>query len=642
MERFHKELYCAVSRLPILVCLATFLVLILRAAAMARAWKKGRPATARLLRGFIEFHRRYLNDVHHVVAREPSSARMHALLVGGFLGALSFFLASLALPAVSFLPALVLGCLIFMLAGLRLEFQRRADPPVRLSRGSYQRLPILFALALAFMGLTASSSFVALPNGIDLALTLAANLAGLVGLGGLAWLAGTGPMRHAVAGAIYLVAHPRPERFGQGRSTGLRPVELGAARLGARTAEDFQWPQLASFDACVQCGRCEVACPAFAAGQPLNPKKLINDLAVASRGTGQLSYHGNPHPGRCPDLPELSPGMDLIARDDAPGLSPDTIYACTTCRACVEACPMMIEHVDAVIDLRRSEVLNEGRLAGQAQVAVENLRQTGTLSGEALDARFDFATDLAIPVLSETGYADMLLWVGEAAFDRRAQRTIRALVKLLKHAGIDFAILGAEEQDCGDQARRLGDEATFQFLACANIETLSRYRFDTIVTADPHAMHVLRNEYPAFGGHYRVRHHTDVLAELLDRGALLPSGRHEGRITYHDPCYLARYNGEIEAPRRILAALGGDFVEMERSGLKSHCCGGGGAAPLTDIPGERRIPDMRMAQASATGAHCVAVACPGCTAMLEGVAGTRADVRDLAELLWDRVDGASA
>jgi Fe-S oxidoreductase len=235
----------------------------------------------------------------------------------------------------------------------------------------------------------------------------------------------------------------------------------------------------------------------------------------------------------------------------------------------------------------------------------------------------------------------VLLWLGDGAFDLRGQRTLRALVRLMRRANIDFAVLGEAELDVGDIARRLGDEATFQDLARRNIDTLARFDFQRIVTADPHVLHSLRNEYPAFGGDYTVVHHSALLAGLLDTGTLEVTHPSSQRLTIHDPCYLGRYQGETAAPRTIMAAIGGDLVEMKRSGVFSRCCGGGGGAPVTDIVGEQRIPDTRMDDIRKVGAETVAVACPNCAVMLEGVTGPRPEVMDIAELLLDAVEGAS-
>jgi Fe-S oxidoreductase len=218
----------------------------------------------------------------------------------------------------------------------------------------------------------------------------------------------------------------------------------------------------------------------------------------------------------------------------------------------------------------------------------------------------------------------------------RYQRTLRALVTVLNKAGVDYAVLGGDETDTGDVARRLGDEATFQRMAKQLTGTLATLTFRRIVTADPHVMHSLRNEYRALGARFDVLHHTSLIAELVASGKLSPraaAALAEKRITYHDPCYLGRYNGETEAPRQLLKSIGIKVVEMERNGKRGRCCGGGGGAPLTDIPGKQRIPDIRIDDARAVNADVVAVGCPNCTAMLEGVVGPRPEVLDVAELV---------
>jgi Fe-S oxidoreductase len=216
----------------------------------------------------------------------------------------------------------------------------------------------------------------------------------------------------------------------------------------------------------------------------------------------------------------------------------------------------------------------------------------------------------------------------------RGQRTLRALVALLRQAGVDFAVLGADELDCGDLARRLGDEASFVALARRNIEALAQRRFSRILTCDPHVLHVLRREYPAFGGHYEVWHHSAFLLELVRSGRLtLARAAGERPVTFHDPCYLGRYNGDVDSPRQLLRAIGVEPVEMQRSKMRSSCCGWGGGAAFTDVPGKRRIPDVRMEQIRQVGAEVVAVACPNCAVMLEGVVAPRPEVMDLAELV---------
>jgi Fe-S oxidoreductase len=296
---------------------------------------------------------------------------------------------------------------------------------------------------------------------------------------------------------------------------------------------------------------------------------------------------------------------------------------------------MMIEHVDAIVDMRRHLTLEKGATPNKGAEVLDNLIATDNPGGFAPGGRLNWAADLNLPLLSDKQKVDVLFWVGDGAFDMRNQRTLRAFVKVLKAAKVDFAVLGLEERDSGDVARRLGDEATFQLLAKRNIATLGKYQFKHIVTCDPHSFHVLKNEYGELGGHYQVLHHSTYMEQLIV-GQKLNLGQHKGgSVTYHDPCYLGRYNGEYEAPRAVLKAIGIEVKEMERSGFRSRCCGGGGGAPITDIPGKQRIPDMRMLDIKQTGAELVAVGCPQCTAMLEGVVEPRPQIKDIAELVAD-------
>jgi Fe-S oxidoreductase len=341
-------------------------------------------------------------------------------------------------------------------------------------------------------------------------------------------------------------------------------------------------------------------------------------------------YSGSPHP---PRSAESGGTIIHLGKGGRGSVHSDTIWACTTCRACVRECPMMIEHVDAIVDLRRYQTLENGATAGKAAAALGELKAADNPGGRDLATRLDWASDLDLPLLSKITSTDVLLWLGDGAFDLRNQRTLRSLVRLLRQGGINFGVLGAQELDCGDLARRLGDEATFQDLAKRNIATLAKYRFARIVTADPHVLHCLKNEYPAFGGRYEVLHHSTLLSQLLDTGRIVPAKKLGGSVTYHDPCYLGRYNGEFDAPRRLLDRLGIERREMSRSGPRSSCCGGGGGAPLSDIAGKRRIPDIRVEHAKETGAATLAVACPNCAVMLEGVIGPRPVVADIAELL---------
>ncbi|WKC44163.1 dimethylglycine demethylation protein DgcB [Pseudomonas veronii] len=621
--------------LPILLFAALGLAVLgaLRRAAM---WRRGRASKVDLIKGLLAMPKRYMVDLHHVVARDKYIANTHVATALGFV--LSALLAVLVhgfgLHNRILGVALLLASLL-MFVGATFVYLRRRNPPSRLSKGPWMRLPkSLMAFSVSFFLVTLPVAGV-LPadfGGWLLAALLSVGV--LWGVSemffGMTW---GGPMKHAFAGALHLAWHRRAERFGGGRSTGLKPLDLNdkSAPLGVEKPKDFTWNQLLGFDACVQCGKCEAACPAFAAGQPLNPKKLIQDMVVGLAGGTDAKFAGSAYPGKPIGEHRGNPHQPIVN-----GLvDADTLWSCTTCRACVEECPMMIEHVDAIVDMRRHLTLEKGATPNKGAEVLENLIATDNPGGFAPGGRLNWAADLNLPLLSEKGRCEVLFWVGDGAFDMRNQRTLRAFVKVLKAAKVDFAVLGLEERDSGDVARRLGDEATFQLLATRNIQTLAKYNFTRIVTCDPHSFHVLKNEYGAFNGDYVVQHHSTFMAELIGDGAL-NLGQHKGSsVTYHDPCYLGRYNGEYEAPRQVLRALGIEVKEMQRSGYRSRCCGGGGGAPITDIPGKQRIPDMRMDDIRTTGAELVAVGCPQCTAMLEGVVEPRPLIKDIAELVAD-------
>ena len=627
--------------LPQLVSAVFWLAVVALGWGLARRaliWKKGRQPTLHM-RGLLQIQKRYFVDLHDVVAREPFVARAHVGVAGGAILALTLIAMNYGLGLyLRVLDVALLFAGVLMVAGSCAMAWRRRAAPARLSRGPWSRLPfslLLFALAVSLtsaVALTGTALAPWLAGLISLAFAAgAAELALGIGLGG--------PMKHAVAGLLHLGLHPRPERFGTPAekrfATALRPLTLTADDMGVGKPADFAWNKLLSFDACVQCGKCEAACPAFAAGQPLNPKKLIQDLVVGMSGTSDTDYAGSPYPGQPVGQHSGAPQLPIVG-----GLiSSDTLWSCTTCRACVQECPMLIEHVDSIVDMRRHMTLVGGVLPNKGNEALDNLRDTDTVGGFPLSARHHWAADLNVPVLAAGDSTDWLVLVGEGGFDMRYQRTLRAFIKTLQKANLKIALLGAAETDGGDLARRLGDEAGFQRLARQLMATLQARSFKGIVTADPHLFHLLKNEYPALGGHFTVLHHTQLLADLMAKGSLKAT-RNAGvdSLTYHDPCYLGRYGQEVDAPRAVLKGIGIKVVEMERHGVRGRCCGGGGGAPFTDIPGSTRIPDIRMADAKATGAAVVAVACPQCTAMLEGVVGPRPEVRDIAELVAHAVE----
>lgn len=600
-------------------------------------WRAGQPDKVDFIGGLLAIPRRYLVDLHHVVERDKYISKTHVATAGGFVLSMVLILTVYLFGIESkWLSYALLAASALMFVGAFFVWKRRRNPPSRLSRGPWMRLPrSLLAFSSTFFIITLPSAGI-LPDAFGSWVLAVVLTAGIIwGLGelvfGMAW---GGPMKHAFAGALHLAFHRRPERFGGGRSTGLKLVNLEADKLGVEKPTDFKWNQLLGFDACVQCGKCEAMCPAFAAGQPLNPKKLIQDMVIGLAGGNDAKFAGSPYPGI--ELGKAVGGPDQSITEGL--VNPDTLWSCTTCRACVEECPMMIEHVDAIVDMRRFLTLEKGQTPNKGAEVLENLIATDNPNGFNPGNRTNWSADQNLKVMSDVQEADVLFWVSDGAFDMRSQRILRAFVKVMKAANVNFAVLGDEERDCGDVARRLGDDATFQTLAKRNIEVLQKYRFNKIVTTDPHAFHCLKNEYADLypegsKPEYEVLHHTTFINDLVKAGALNLDKHKGGTVTYHDPCYLGRYNGEYDSPRELLSALGIQLAEMERSGFRSRCCGGGGGAPITDIPGERRIADMRMAEIMEVGAETVAVGCQQCTAMLEGVVEPRAEVKDIAEMV---------
>ncbi|HVC84081.1 MAG TPA: (Fe-S)-binding protein [Solirubrobacteraceae bacterium] len=429
--------------------------------------------------------------------------------------------------------------------------------------------------------------------------------------------------------------------FGRTRARGrLEPlrfdeegVEDEALRFGAGVVGDLTWKQMLDTFSCTECGRCQDACPAFATGKALSPKLLIMGLRdqVFEQGAKLLDAQraGEPY-----EPPPLVPAA----------VSDEVVWDCVTCGACVQACPVSIEHVDHIVDLRRHLVMVESRFPAEAEPMLRDVERSSNPWGRAQSERADWAAELGVRVLAPGDPApEVLYWVGCAAsFDERARRGAESTAKLLAAAGVDFAILGPRERCTGDPARRMGNEYVFQEAAQRNVETLGEAGVTKIVASCPHCFNTLANEYPDFGGHYEVLHHTELLAQLLRDGRLAgqpgaagaPSA--ERRITYHDSCYLARHNDVLAPPRELVAAAGTP-VEMARSGRSTFCCGAGGAHMWME---ERagQINEARVHEAAATGADTLAVACPFCTVMLDdGVQSTGEEltVVDVATLLAD-------
>ena len=416
--------------------------------------------------------------------------------------------------------------------------------------------------------------------------------------------------------------------------------------IGAAKLEDFSWAQLMSLDACLHCGRCLEYCPTFNTGKALRPRDFILQLAgyQADRGgvfSGELGAGDNG--GRY----RHGRGAARALIDGA--VSKQEIWDCTTCGACMEQCPVHIEHVPLVVELRRNLVVEQNSFPPELQKVFTSLERLGNpyqavpMERAAWTAKLDPPVPEMKDVAARGETIDYLFFVGcVGSFVARNQKITLALARVLRAAGLKFAILGKEESCTGDPARRLGHEFLAQQLATKTVERLNHYDIKKVVTACAHCFNAIKNEYPQLGGHYEVIHHSQLIAELLAAGRLAPDAAQAlaaGDVTYHDPCYLGRYNDEFEAPRAALAALpGARLVEMPRHRAQSFCCGGGGGHALMKESGAQRINVARVKEALATGAPTIATACSFCMGMFEdGVgaveAANKPRVVDLAELV---------
>lgn len=392
----------------------------------------------------------------------------------------------------------------------------------------------------------------------------------------------------------------------------LATPDLEQPKLGLSEIGQLGRKQVLDLYACTECGRCQELCPAYASGKPLSPKRLIMDL--------RDHLLERQRPGSAPAGPLVGGAIRQ-----------ETLWACTTCRACMQACPLFIEHVPKIVDMRRHLSMEAGSVPDGISGAMLSIEQRGHPWAGTRFSRLDWCKDLDVRVLAPGEATDTLLWVGcTGALDARAQKVVRSLVSLMRAAKVDFAILGDDERCTGDAARRTGNDYLFQLQAAANVETLGARSFRRIVSICPHCVNTLANEYPDFGARYEVRHHTQLLAELTAAGRLprLPQAQAES-VAYHDPCYLGRYNGEYEAPRSVLAGAAIPVVEMERSRGRSFCCGGGGGRAFANEPPDQRVNVLRARQARDTGAQTIATACPFCLLMLDD--GSKSVARQLGD-----------
>ena len=433
---------------------------------------------------------------------------------------------------------------------------------------------------------------------------------------------------HMLADAVNVLASDR--------STTLSLPAPAAGHAGYQEISDFTWKELLDFDACTKCGRCHEVCPARAGGAPLSPRDLILDLRqwVDTATGGFTLLDREQRPDRTGPLAK-SEGVK-IAGDV---IDAATLWSCTTCMHCVDVCPVGIEHVPTIVQLRRS-LVDEGTIDATLQSALQNLATHGNSFGKSARMRARWTRELDFEIPDARKQPVKYLWfVGDfASFDERLQENSRVLARILHDAGVDFGLLYESEHNSGNDVRRAGEEGLFEMLAEHNIEALQGAQFEEIFTTDPHTLNALSNEYPRLGARYKVWHYTELLAQLLESGqiSVRPLGY---RVTYHDPCYLARYNGVLDAPRRIVRALGCELVEMPRNGADTFCCGaGGGRIWMDDSLLAERPSESRIAEALRLDVGQFVVACPKDVTMFsDAVKTTRADdrlsVRDITVLI---------
>ncbi|HZY45557.1 MAG TPA: (Fe-S)-binding protein [Anaerolineae bacterium] len=418
----------------------------------------------------------------------------------------------------------------------------------------------------------------------------------------------------------------KPERKSIGQLDKIDFDDQSIEIFGASKLEQMTQTALLDAYACIMCNRGQDVCPASATGKVLSPSALEINKRY------QLNQEGA----------AIAAGKESTSTLIEFAISPEAVWACTTCGACVEVCPVNNEPMRDILDIRRSMVLMDNSFPTQFQAAFKGMERSGNPWGISPDSRLDWAKGLNVPTIDQNPDPDILWWVGCApATDARAQKTARDFAKILNAAGVNFAVLGKLGRCTGDSARRSGNEALFFELATGNVETLNEVKPKRIVATCPHCLHTLANEYPAFGGNYDVIHHTQLIEELLAQGKLQLHGTQTSELTFHDPCYLGRHNDVYDAPRQVLYSVGAEIVEMDRNRNNSFCCGAGGAQMWKEEEhGTERVSTNRIKEAMATGKDTLAVGCPFCMIMLTDAAKaeqTTMQIKDVAEIVAERI-----
>ena len=430
---------------------------------------------------------------------------------------------------------------------------------------------------------------------------------------------------HLIMSGINFLTKPQRTALGA-----LDPIDFedeSIEEFGVAKIEDLPWTNLVDAYACIMCNRCQDVCPAYTTGKELSPSALeVNKRYFINQHVNELA-NGDP--------PELKL-MDFAISESA-------VWACTSCGACVDICPVGNEPMFDILYMRRSEVLMENKFPHELQTAYRGMERNGNPWNLSAGDRMAWAEGLNVPTIEDNPDAEILWWVGCApSYDPRARQTAQAFAKVLNHAGVNYAVLGEMESCTGDSARRSGNEYLFFELATANVEILNEVNPKRIVATCPHCLHTLGKEYPQFGGNYEVIHHTQLISELVAAKKLSYTALDNGKVTFHDPCYLGRHNDIVDAPRDVLKQANIQLVEMPRHGKQSFCCGAGGAQMWKEEePGDAAVNVTRYQEAKTTGANTIAVGCPFCLTMMTDAA-TAADegvvVKDIVELIAEGLD----
>lgn len=588
--------------------------------------------------------------LHRRMLRRPLSGILHALIFVSFFVLLTVTIeafGSRLFPGFSLAPiggdswiALLQDIFaVLMLTGLALAlYQRYMLKPARFEGSSGMDAAIIYVLIALIVGSLLVEAGARILGGADGAWRPVASLVASL-LGSLRAPAAVGEVAywiHVIAILAFLVYIPGSKHrhmflaapniyFRNLEPRGIVPaIPAEREQPGISSLDQFAWKQTLDLLSCTECGRCQAVCPAYAAGLPLSPKKLITDMRDALTAG-----------------PSAGPLIGGV-------ISETTLWACTTCRACMEECPIEIEHLPKIIDMRR-HLVDEGHVGPGLQDALSNITRLGNSMGKPSKARARWTKELGFPVKdARAAPVDVLWFVGDyASYDPRVQDVTRKVAKLLMAAGIDFGILFDAERNSGNDVRRAGEEGLFETLAQSNIEAIRDCSFNRIVTTDPHSLNALKNDYRHFGADFQVLHYTTLLAELLAGGRLHLAPTGGGTVTYHDPCYLGRYNGGYDAPRDLISAAGYTLHDMPRCRDKSFCCGAGGGRiwqgddGVTERPSENRIREAL----SLDDVGIFVVACPKDKVMYSaavdalGVAD-KLKIMDIAELLMPR-DGAA-